>query len=265
MQIRKKIILFHLFLLCGLPLLLAQTPFKKLEIEDGKIKVAYSFNDLTVPSARTASAAASAQSATLLAASCFVVGTNPCVVLPVKLLDLTATRTSDLVASIKWETAEESNLKGYFVERSTNPATAFIDRGFVAAKNNGSFKTSYQFSDPNDLTLVSYYRLRMLDVDGSFTYSEIKPVGPVKESSALVLFPNPATDILNMRIKVVEKQNSTIVLYDATGREIRNWKKNLSRGTNVFSENISSLSAGSYYIVIRSNTAVKISCSFFKN
>ncbi len=261
----KWFIIFQLFLIAGLQELQAQSVFKNLEIADRKIKSAYSLKILAVPSAKTLSAAVTTERASLLSVSCFKVGATGCITLPVKLLKFEAARVSDETTSVKWETTAEDNLKGYFVERSINPATGFTDRGFVVPQNSGAAKIDYQFSDPNDFIVVTYYRLRMLDFDGSFTYSEIKPVEPVKESVGLVLFPNPATDVLNLRLKVIEQQKATVLLYDASGREIKSWKRNFTRGTNMFSESISWLSAGSYYIVVRSDKAPNVTVSFFRN
>lgn len=264
MHTMKRAILFYLLMLACYQQLAAQSYFKNLAIEDYKIKTAFHISDLKLKNPATEFLKVENVERSLTTQSCFKVGVT-CAILPVKLLAFTATRATDEAALIKWETTEESNLKGYFIERSINPSTGFLDRGFVVPKNNGAAKIDYQFSDPNDLTVVSYYRLRMLDLDGSYTYSEIKPVEPVKESNGLVLFPNPTADILNLRLKVIEQQRATVFLFDAAGREIKSWKRNFTRGTNMFSENISSLSAGSYYIVVRSDKAPNITVSFFKN
>jgi hypothetical protein len=69
---------------------------------------------------------------------------------------------------VLWNTAREINVKDFTIERSNN-ATHFISIGQVAATN----AAGYSFADQNPLSGVSYYRLKIMDKDGSFKYSKI--------------------------------------------------------------------------------------------
>jgi len=77
---------------------------------------------------------------------------------------------------LSWSTGEEGSLRQFIVERSSDRET-YIPVGQVAA--HGSY-SEYRFTDASpldmDMSRVFYYRLKMVDRDGTFTYSEIRDV-----------------------------------------------------------------------------------------
>ncbi len=89
--------------------------------------------------------------------------------LSVNLTDLSANVINDKVV-LNWKTVNETNMKGYEVEKSTD-AQKFIWIGNRTAKNLAT--NSYQFIDDGKLESITYYRLKMIDKDGSFRYSSM--------------------------------------------------------------------------------------------
>lgn len=77
---------------------------------------------------------------------------------------------------LAWSTGEEGNVRQFIVERSSDRET-FVGVGQVAAR--GSY-SDYRFSDASpldaDMNRTFYYRLKMVDRDGTYTYSEIRDV-----------------------------------------------------------------------------------------
>jgi Secretion system C-terminal sorting domain len=126
------------------------------------------------------------------------------ILLPVTLtayrLQLTenATRNEKRVTNY-WTTATEVNASHFNIQRSVN-AKDFETIGSVAAKGTGN----YEYIDNRLPFTVGtlYYRLQMVDKDGRIEYSIIKRVtlNEKQETSSLVLYPNPATSLVNISV-----------------------------------------------------------------
>jgi len=203
------------------------------------------------------------EEAVQLPPSCFQVN-NPCGVVPVQLLEFTAERANDQFADVKWTTESEAALRGYYIERSLLPAAGFETRGFVAATQVNTIKKEYAFTDANDFTVISYYRLRMADMDGAVKYSEVRPVKPVKAGTALLVYPNPATVQANLRVTVSRQTAAVITWSDAAGKKIKEQQLVLQPGANYLAEDVSSLAGGSYFITVVTKDGAKMRASFFK-
>jgi hypothetical protein len=97
--------------------------------------------------------------------------TNPA--LPVSLIGFTGKRMDARTIGLTWQTASEKNVHQFEIERSFQWASVFEQVGTVKAIGNSSLKSAYTFKDPNENKTNSYYRLKMVDNDGSFEYSPI--------------------------------------------------------------------------------------------
>jgi hypothetical protein len=115
--------------------------------------------------------------------------TNP---LPVVLLDFVA-QPQGAAVQLAWHTASEKNSARFDIERSLDGRT-FRQLGAVAAQGTTSRTHSYSFRDAQlpGGTATLYYRLRQVDVDGTYTFSPVRVVG-VARAGTLALFPNPTT------------------------------------------------------------------------
>lgn len=93
------------------------------------------------------------------------------VVLPVTFTQFIASSTTTNVL-LSWKTAQESNNRGFTIERSPD-GQHWTDLGFVAGAVNTSTISAYQYIDNLPLTGINFYRLRQEDLDGRITYSEV--------------------------------------------------------------------------------------------
>jgi hypothetical protein len=149
---------------------------------------------------------------------------EPIVVLPISLVNFTATRTEATIVHLQWHTASENNNKGFDLERRLDNQTEFVKQAFVpslALNGNSSSLLRYIFKDPNSFSGTSYYRLKQWDYDNRSTYSFIKAVNGLSDASvSLVVFPNPN----NGQFKIILKDAGTGVqasITDMSGRLIR--------------------------------------------
>jgi hypothetical protein len=133
--------------------------------------------------------------------------------LPVVLTNFKAVK-QESTALLTWSTTSESNSEKFVVERSTDGKN-WITIGAVNATGNSSEKQDYTFTDNSPESGVNYYRLKMIDLDGSFAYSIIRSVH-FPEFSWATLYPNPVSNTLHISIR--NKEVRKLRLIDPTGK-----------------------------------------------
>ncbi|WP_254560961.1 T9SS type A sorting domain-containing protein [Dyadobacter diqingensis] len=113
-------------------------------------------------------------------------------VLPVKLLDFDAREENNTV-NLAWSTTEETNSDRFEVQHSTN-AKNWAEIGKVASNGESSVKRIYNYNHQSPSNGLNYYRLKMVDKDGTFAYSRIESINI--KSIAITAYPNPASEVL---------------------------------------------------------------------
>lgn len=132
--------------------------------------------------------------------------------LPVRLVNFTA-KKSGVTNLLRWSTTMEVNNSGFEIERSVD-ARNFEKIGFRNGKGESKNLETYQFVDENPL-LVSYYRLKQIDIDGKSTYTRIVQVSSAEQ--VFKLYPNPAKDVFTIESTGSGK---SIDIYDLKGTKI---------------------------------------------
>lgn len=118
------------------------------------------------------------------------------------------------IAALSWETESEKNSDHFEVERSEN-GVDFVKTGSIPAKGNSSGTQLYNYEDHNPLNGISYYRLKMVDLNGSYRYSSIASVQ--SNTTGIQVIPNPN----NGSFAVIGlKGNTSLVLTDLQGKII---------------------------------------------
>jgi hypothetical protein len=137
--------------------------------------------------------------------------------LPVQLVQFLASKKDDGSVLLSWATSQEQNAGYYDVERSSDQA-GWAKIGSVKAKGYSSTTTNYSFSDHLPLDGTGYYRLKMTDIDGKFTYSKTISVSAGKNNSPLVIYSNPFSDQIRMKVNVSRAQNLIMTVSDMMGK-----------------------------------------------
>jgi hypothetical protein len=165
-------------------------------------------------------------------------------VLPVELIQFNATKLENNVL-LTWATASEKNNSGFEIERSYD-ASNWNKIAFVASNGNMFSKTNYTHIDEKALENkgLLYYRLKQLDDNGSFKYSEIRVVENLQQTVTVNLSPQPAKELLQVSTSLEHGFNYTIVTSD--GKEILRGEQ---RSKNA-SIQLRTLPAGVYYLVL---------------
>ncbi len=150
--------------------------------------------------------------------------TNPITVsgvLPVELTSFAATTVKDGV-QLKWETATETNNRGFEIQRSTG-GKEFNTVGFVKGNGTTSQKVSYSFVDKSAQAGKLVYRLKQLDFGGAFEYSKLVEVNYTtpREFSLLKNFPNPFNPTTNISFTLPVESEVKLSVYNSAGQLIK--------------------------------------------
>lgn len=152
--------------------------------------------------------------------------------LPVVLVQFLATKTDDGSVKVSWATSQETN-SGYFdVERSGSQTGGWIKIGTIQAKGNSSITSNYSLIDHSPLDGTGFYRLKMVDLDAKFVYSKTVSVSTLKNNLPLVVYSNPFTDQVRLKVNVGRAQNLTMSLTDMLGRTFINQNYQAKSGDN---------------------------------
>lgn len=173
--------------------------------------------------------------------------------LPVKLLKFNARLVKNNV-DLNWSTGEEINNKGFDIERSLNGKT-FEKIAFVKGAGNSNLVNSYNLTDGNafEKTNVStlFYRLKQLDFNGQFTYSNTVIVKKdIGNNEQVFVYPNPFKEQLNVDVTTLSKGEITLQIIDISGKIIETKMLEVLPGNNSILFDTHHLTNGIYMINI---------------
>jgi hypothetical protein len=168
-------------------------------------------------------------------------------VLPVQLTALKARKQGEKV-SLDWGTLTEQNSSHFIVQRSANASEFGNEIGNVKAAGNSTSELKYNFLDVNPIKGWNYYRIKQVDIDSRFTYSNVAAVNFEKGGGLMVIYPNPAKDQLNVEYTSERSGNLQLQVIDSKGSVLMAEKMNITTGRNSRSLNISFLSTGMYLL-----------------
>lgn len=180
------------------------------------------------------------------------------IVLPIELTHFIAWNEND-VNQLAWITSSEYNSDHFDVEKSAN-GIDFEKIGEVTAVGFSNDESNYTFTDlkPN---AINYYRLRLVDIDNSFTYSNVVLIELGTDGAVSTLIsPNPTADNINIQLESANDDNVIVQLTDAIGRviETQNWK--ITSGNNFTSFDLSNFPSAIYFVYIHRENSTSRQC-----
>ncbi len=144
--------------------------------------------------------------------------------LPVELTKFSAKVVGNSVI-LNWETATEVNNFGFEIQRQTStPLLTYKWEkiGFHEGHGNSSFPNKYTFIDSNPFTGLNNYRLKQIDIDGKYFYSNMITVSfenLVKYSFA-PNYPNPFNATTNFLFTILNSENVSLIIYNIMGEKV---------------------------------------------
>jgi hypothetical protein len=167
--------------------------------------------------------------------------------LPLTLLDFTA-EAHNGQGLLQWTTTAEYNTSYFSVQRSPNSAD-WKDIGRVTAKGQGPVSQSYSFTDATPASGPDYYRLSMMDHDGSATYSPIRQLSFDGQRSIQII-PNPASSKVSVLLPAGLSGPVDLQVFSASGQLMLRQEGD---GRSSLDFNVSTWARGTYMVVLSSN------------
>jgi hypothetical protein len=157
-------------------------------------------------------------------------------IVPVEFLSFDAKRVNEKV-NLTWVTASEINNSHFEVERSVDN-NRFEQIGTVKGNGTTSMMNTYSMVD-NIKTIINsnaktvYYRLKQIDYDGEFAYTDVRTVELSNlDALELTVYPNPNCGVFNLSVKSTEKLITTFTIYNNYGAEVWSYTTTLNEGLN---------------------------------
>jgi hypothetical protein len=183
--------------------------------------------------------------------------------LPVKLIYFKG-RTDNKTNFLDWRTASEQNSAFFSLERSDDGSN-FKQVTNKAAAGNSTTPRDYAYND-DKAGNSSYYRLRMVDLDGTFAYSNIVYLEHRKGKLGIAnLYPNPTLDNVTIEYETEDATAVTFTIFDALGQQVAVEKVTPKKGANVHTLSLNDLAAGMYMIAIDTEGSKRVVRKVVKN
>ena len=216
----------------------------------GKIKT-HTTTDLTAPQLAQIQFLNAGDSKYYTAAQ--LVGTGEVVptaseVLPIELLSFKA-KLKNNVVELHWQTATETNNDYFVIERSVD-GKVWESMDSIKGVGNSSNVLNYTNNDENPLSGTSYYRLKQVDFDKNFSYSDIAVVN-FEGFKIIDLFPNPSNGNINIVMKSSIEASIDLTIYNAIGQIIKTQAMHITKGANTLHAQFEAAN-GKYLITVKS-------------
>lgn len=171
--------------------------------------------------------------------------------LPIKLLNFTASYTHPEV-TISWQTAAEMNADYFVIERAADEIH-FKEIGRQKASPNSTNILSYQYIDRKPFAGTSYYRLKLVNLDGTQVVYDVKTIKVEVSSTKLQAYPSPATNTLIININKPLPPKSTYHVVDLNGAIVKQGKLQTSKQPI----DITNLAQGQYILKVSFGESVQ--------
>jgi len=180
--------------------------------------------------------------------------------LPLTLLNWNA-KLIDNKVLLSWATDMQKNNSHFVIERSTN-GNVYDEAVLLFADGNSNKYTEYSYTDkmPAGSTGILYYRLRMVDIDGQFKYSDVRLVrlGKAKNALSIATYPNPVQN--ELRVTVPNNWQDKKIIFEVFNSSGQTLKKVInSKSSQTENIGFNDLAAGVYVVKVtcENETAVK--------
>jgi hypothetical protein len=182
---------------------------------------------------------------------CLRVCTTGCFTLPLHQLNLNAYLQGNNV-SLKWIAENEMNTSNFVIERSTDGST-FSEIGSKLPVGPLNTPTEYVFTD-NILNMqtvsIVYYRIKAMDNDNRYAYSNVAPVR-LNKTAGVQVWPNPFNDFVNITYNASANTKVDVSVVNSLGKVVKQSNYNITRGLNQIAiSGLETFTSGIYFIRI---------------
>jgi len=174
----------------------------------------------------------------------------------VKLLEITARKVNNNDVQIEWKLAQETGVKQYEVEMARGNADLqaghFVKIAELPGLGDVTSSRTYSFTDLEpDKFGPRYYRLKVVNLDGSFTYSPIRPV-TFGDAVLWHVYPNPSTGLFNLVYQLGNNEQLYARIVDAKGSLVHEYRKTANGFPQKLNIDLSNKPKGVYLMQVQS-------------
>jgi hypothetical protein len=177
-----------------------------------------------------------------------VVASLSSTVLVTSVLPVTFTNFTGIIkenkAALTWSTSHEENNSYFVIERSVNGRN-YDSVGRVQAGSSAS--NTYAFTE-NNTNAISYYRLKQVDISGTYVYSSVITVKNTGSNREMTVYPTQATSTIQYVVSNEAAATVMVQVFNITGQPVITTKEVLQQGINIKSLNVSHLATGAYIL-----------------
>ncbi|TXF82574.1 T9SS type A sorting domain-containing protein [Neolewinella aurantiaca] len=177
-------------------------------------------------------------------------GTGTQTTLPIELVSFEAKQRGKEII-LNWTTESEISNEKFEIELSY-AGRGFQKIGEVTGAGTTTVSQNYSFLPDNPQNGTSYFRLKQVDFDGQFSYSEVVSLDFNGESGRVgAFYPNPSrSGFVNLKYFTPDEDRITVSVFNVAGRLVANYTLSVSGGSNNLSFDFSELSAGLHTVWI---------------
>jgi hypothetical protein len=169
---------------------------------------------------------------------------SPCGTLPIRLSAFTGS-LNNASAVLQWEVEHAIEFSHFGVEHSSDG----LSFSPIGQTSFNSSELKYEYTHSSITTPNNYYRLKLVNADGSYTYSNILVLKVVTSLKELSVYPQPARNYININLATQHAQRITIKVINSTGISVREEQVQLNPGNNSFLiNNLQRLNPGFYFL-----------------
>jgi hypothetical protein len=178
--------------------------------------------------------------------------------LPVELIEFNG-EAKGIFNYVYWRAASEADLEHYELESSAD-GLLFGKITAKVASGAAGHQAFYSYDDYAHYSPITYYRLKMVDRDRSYRYSTIISIeNRTLETSVVNIFPNPASNEVNIQIKAPGQSHADIRLTDMLGKVLVYTRVNLDESMETTSISTQGLAEGSYVVTVSYDNEIPVS------
>ena len=176
----------------------------------------------------------------------FTFGYGPAAALPIKLKSFTATKANNYNA-LNWEAICTSAKVIFEIQRSADGSNYTTIN--VIEADEARCRQPFDYADRTASTGVNYYRIRVIDVDGSAFYSRVAAiVNKTKGFEIVGVYPTLANNQLNVNITSANRNKADLFITNINGQVVYRTSVNVNAGESLINLNITQLASGVYHL-----------------
>lgn len=179
--------------------------------------------------------------------------------LPIELSFFEAQRLDKDNVQLDWATVSETNNRGFEIERMLDTESEFHKINWVDGVGNSTSYLRYNLNDVNSHKGISYYRLKQIDFDGTYSYSPVRAVaGNQSNNNTIQVYPVPTKDHLIVDLSNWDNDDVAIKIIDVHGRILFVKEITIQQNHLIKIDEVRDLPSGTYFVSIGNDRNYKI-------